>query len=74
MHSFSTYIHHDLSASVPLRLGAKSNHLHNPGDVVVTAANESYESFPSILAQDSDSRELGSLLLEVGICIRPLLI
>jgi hypothetical protein len=50
------------------------DHLGNARNVVVAGANEADESLPSILLEDAYPCELWSLLPEVGVSSRPLIV
>lgn len=41
------------------------DHLRNADDVVIRGANEAYERFPGVLAQDTDAGEFGGFFGEV---------
>lgn len=51
-----------------------THHLGYSDDIIVATADESDQRLPGILSQNSDSGEFGSLLLEVEVGRRPLLV
>jgi hypothetical protein len=42
-------------------------HLRNPDNVVIAAAYEAYQGFPSVLAKNAYAFELGCLPLKIGV-------